>query len=196
MVEFRNRLRLCAFLLALGLLLAFANHAAALQDDDDDDKPENPSLAIRAQYTKYEFRIAMRDGAKLFTVVYVPKDASPSKTYPFLINRTPYSVGPYGVDNYPRRLGPAPSFTKDQFIFVYQDVRGRYQSEGKFLEMTPHHDSKGPKDVDESSDTYDTIDWLLKNIPNNNGKVGLYGISYPGFYASASLPDAHPAIAA
>jgi putative CocE/NonD family hydrolase len=197
MVEFRNRLRLCAFLLALGLLLAFANHAAALQDDDDDDdKQENPSLAIRAQYTKYEFRIAMRDGAKLFTVVYVPKDASPSKTYPFLINRTPYSVGPYGVDNYPRRLGPAPSFMKDQFIFVYQDVRGRYQSEGKFLEMTPHHDTKGPKDVDESSDTYDTIDWLLRNIPNNNGKAGIYGISYPGFYAAAGMADSHPALKA
>ena len=114
-----------------------------------------------------------------------------------MIERTPYSVGPYGTDNYPKRLGPAPSFVADGFIFVYQDVRGRYQSEGAFIEMTPHKDlKKGPKDVDESTDTYDTIDWLLKNVPNNNGKAGIYGISYPGFYAAAGMPDTHPALKA
>jgi putative CocE/NonD family hydrolase len=139
----------------------------------------------------------MRDGVKLFTAVYVPKDASQAKTYPFLIERTPYSVAPYGTDNYPKGLGPAPSFVRDGFIFVDQDVRGRYQSEGDWLEMTPHKDvKKGPKDVDESTDTYDTIDWLLKNVPNHNGKAGIYGISYPGFYAAAGMIDSHPALKA
>ena len=179
----------------LGLLGAVR---AVAQDDDESEQEENRSAAeIRAAYTKYEYRIPMRDGAKLFTVVYVPKDASPSKTYPFLIERTPYSVAPYGPDNYAKRLGPAPSFVKDGFIFVYQDVRGRYQSEGDFLEMTPHKDvKKSAKEVDESTDTYDTIDWLLKNVANNNGKAGIYGISYPGFYAAAAMPDTHPALKA
>ena len=153
--------------------------------------------AIRAAYTKYEFRVPMRDGAKLFTAVYVPKDASASKTYPFLIMRTPYSVGPYGTDNFPRRLGPAPVFTKDGFIFVNQDVRGRFQSDGTFEEMTPQRASHAtPKDVDESTDTYDTIDWLLKNVSYNNGKAGIYGISYPGFFAAAGMIDSHPALKA
>jgi uncharacterized protein len=175
----------------------FANDAragaAATRGDDDAQSVAD----IREHYTKYEYRIAMRDGAKLFTAVYVPKDASPAKTYPFLIERTPYSVGPYGPDNYPKHLGPAPSFVKDGFIFVYQDVRGRYQSDGTFIEMTPHKDAKkGPKDIDESTDTYDTVDWLIKNVPNNNGKAGIYGISYPGFYVAAGMPDTHPALKA
>lgn len=158
---------------------------------------EAPAEAIRASYTKYEFRIPMRDGAKLFTAVYVPKDASPSKTYPFLIMRTPYSVGPYGTDNYPQRLGPAPVFTKGGFIFVNQDVRGRFQSDGTFQEMTPQKASHAtPKDVDESTDTYDTIEWLLKKVPHNNGKAGIYGISYPGFFAAAGMIDSHPALKA
>src|SRR6266850_1550657 len=152
---------------------------------------------IRAHYTKYEFRIPMRDGARLFTAVYVPKDASILSTYPFLIDRTPYSVAPYGTDNYPKRLGPAASFLADGFIFVYQDVRGRFQSDGTFIEVTPHKEvKKGTQDVDESTDTYDTIDWLLKNVPNNNGKAGIYGISYPGFYVAAGMPDTHPALKA
>ena len=153
--------------------------------------------SIRARYTKYEYRIPMRDGAKLFTAVYVPKDASASRTYPFLIMRTPYSVRPYGTDNYPTRLGPAPVFAKDGFIFVNQDVRGRFQSDGTFQEMTPQKSSHAtPKDVDESTDTYDTIDWLLKNVPHNNGKAGIYGISYPGFFAAAGMIDSHPALKA
>jgi uncharacterized protein len=174
---------------------AFRVHA---QETENAAKEEAKSAAeIRARYTKYEFQIPMRDGAKLFTAVYVPKDAAPSKSYPFLIERTPYSVGPYGADNYAKRLGPAHSFVADGFIFVYQDVRGRFQSEGTFIEVTPHKDAKkGTKDVDESTDTYDTIDWLLKNVPNNNGKAGIYGISYPGFYVAAGMPDSHPALKA
>jgi uncharacterized protein len=149
----------------------------------------------RAHYTKYDYRIPMRDGVKLFTSVYVPKDTSQS--YPFLMQRTPYSVGPYGIDNYRPMLGPSELFTKEGFIFVYQDVRGRYLSEGTFVDMTPHKTHfSGPKDFDDSTDTYDTIDWLVKNVPNNNGKLGIWGISYPGFYAAYSLIDSHPALKA
>jgi uncharacterized protein len=155
---------------------------------------------VRAHYTKYEFRIPMRDGKRLFTAVYVPKtsafagDAGP---YPFMMDRTPYSVGPYGEDQYPKNLGPSEEFEKAAYIFVYQDVRGRWMSEGEFLEMRPHIDNKkGPQDVDDASDTYDTIEFLLKHVPNNNGKVGIWGISYPGFYTSASMIDSHPALVA
>jgi putative CocE/NonD family hydrolase len=136
----------------------------------------------------------MRDGVKLFTAVYVPKDQS--KPYPFLMTRTPYTIAPYGVDNYPKHLGPAEEFERAGYIFVDQDVRGRWMSEGKWAEMTPHVDRPGAKGVDESTDMYDTVEWLLKNVPNNNGKVGIYGISYPGFYTSASIIDSHPAIKA
>jgi putative CocE/NonD family hydrolase len=184
---------------AIGIVLLPGGYRVCAQETDDAAAKEAAKSAaeIRARYTKYEFRIPMRDGAKLFTAVYVPKDAAPSKKYPFLIERTPYSVGPYGADNYPKRLGPARSFVADGFIFVYQDVRGRFQSEGTFIEVTPHKEvKKGTQDVDESADTYDTIDWLLKNVPNNNGKAGIYGISYPGFYVAAGMPDSHPALKA
>jgi putative CocE/NonD family hydrolase len=151
---------------------------------------------IRAHYTKYEFRIPMRDGKRLFTAVYVPKDAA-GGPYPFLMNRTPYSVAPYGEDQYPKQLGPSDEFEKSGYIFVYQDVRGRWMSEGDFVEMRPHIDEKkSHQDVDDASDTYDTIDFLLKHIANNNDKVGIWGISYPGFYTSASIIDSHPALAA
>lgn len=156
--------------------------------------------AIREYYTKYEYRIPMRDGAKLFTVAYVPKDAAHS--YPILLTRTPYSVQPYGVDVYPsdknarilRRFAPSSQFIRDGYIIVHQDVRGRMMSEGTFVDVRPHATKKG--DVDESTDAYDTIDWLVKNVPNNNGRVGVWGISYPGFYAAQSAVDAHPALKA
>jgi uncharacterized protein len=142
-----------------GTLLLAGGYRVHAQEKED--PAAKAAAEIRAQYTKYEFHIPMRDGAKLFTAVYVPKDATPTKRYPFLIERTPYSVGPYGADNYPKRLGPARRFVADGFIFVYQDVRGRFQGEGTFIEVTPHKDVKnGAKDVDESTDTYDTIDWL------------------------------------
>lgn len=153
------------------------------------------AVDIKAQYTKYEFRIPMRDGVKLFTAVYVPKDDS--QKYPILLTRTPYSVGPYGIDNYRGGLGPSPLFATEGYIFAYQDVRGRWMSEGTHVNMRPHNpDKKGPKDIDEASDTYDTIEWLVKNLPNNNGRVGLTGISYPGFYTAAGMIDAHPALKA
>jgi uncharacterized protein len=150
---------------------------------------------IKANYTKYEYRIPMRDGKRLFTAVYIPKDQS--KTYPMLMTRTPYSVKPYGVDEYRSDLGPSPLFGKAGYIFVYQDVRGRWMSEGEFVNMRPHIANKrGPQDIDESTDTHDTIDWLLKHVPNHNGRVGMSGISYPGFYTSAGMIDAHPALVA
>ena len=154
---------------------------------------------VPAHYTKYEFRIPMRDGKKLFTAVYVPKSTgfADKGPYPFLMDRTPYSVAPYGEDHYPNHLGPSEEFEKGGYIFVYQDVRGRWMSEGEFKEMRPHIDNKkGPQDVDDASDTYDTIEFLLKHVANNNGKVGIWGISYPGFYTSASMIDSHPALVA
>jgi uncharacterized protein len=156
---------------------------------------ERPKFDVKAHYTKYEYRVPMRDGVHLFTSVYVPKDSSHS--YPFLISRTPYNVGPYGVDQYSNHLGPTPDFDQSGYIFVFQDVRGRWMSEGTFVEMRPHiDDKKSAKDVDDSTDLYDTIDWLLKNIPNNNGRAGIWGISYPGFFTSASIIDSHPALKA
>jgi uncharacterized protein len=142
----------------------------------------------RSHYTKYDFRIPMRDGVKLFTTVYAPKDLS--QPFPILMTRTPYSVGPYGADNYRTVVGPSEACEKEGFIFAYQDVRGRYLSEGTFIDMPPHK----LQGVDDSTDTYDTIDWLLKHVANNNGRVGIWGISYNGFYAAFSLMNAHPAL--
>jgi putative CocE/NonD family hydrolase len=150
---------------------------------------------VREHYTKREYRIPMRDGVHLFTSVYMPKDTS--QTYPILMRRTPYSVRPYGESEYPGSLGPSELFMHERYIFVYQDVRGRFMSEGEFVNMTPHvAEKRSGRDIDESSDTYDTIEWLVQNIPNNNGKVGMWGISYPGFYAAASMIEAHPALVA
>jgi len=150
---------------------------------------------VKANYTKYEHRVPMRDGKRLFTAVYVPKDQSQS--WPILMTRTPYGVGPYGVDQYRGDLGPSALAGKEGYIFVYQDVRGRWMSEGEFVNMRPHRPAKkGPADVDESSDTWDTIEWLVKHVPGHNGKVGTWGISYPGFYAAAGMIEAHPALKA
>jgi hypothetical protein len=156
------------------------------------------AAAVRESYTKFEYRIPMRDGVKLFTSVYIPKDVfSDARTYPIMLTRTPYSVAPYGIDQYRAGLGPSELFEREKFIFIYQDVRGRYMSEGEYTINRPHKPAKnGPKDTDESTDTNDTIAWLIKNVPGNTGKVGLYGISQPGFYATAGMIDAHPALVA
>lgn len=155
---------------------------------------ETDSAYVRNNYTKIERLITMRDGVKLFTSIYLPKDQT--KKYPFLITRTPYTVSPYGEDKYKLSLGTFPALMKDGFIFVYQDVRGRWMSEGKFEDIRPQTTQKGKNAIDESTDTYDTIDWLVKNIKNNNGKAGISGISYPGFYSTTSLPNSHPALKA
>ena len=152
---------------------------------------------VKENYEKAVFKIPMRDGVKLHTVVYSPKDKS--EKYPILMKRTCYSVAPYGEDAYPNSLGPSTHLMKEKYIFVYQDVRGRWMSEGEFDNMRPHIRGNNPKkarDIDESSDTYDTIEWLLGQLDNHNGKVGQWGISYPGFYTAAGIPEAHPALKA
>lgn len=170
--------------LLLAALITADKHSSA-QDD----------AAVRANYDKLEQTITMRDGVKLFTSIYTPKDKN--RQYPILLSRTPYSVAPYGAKDFKTTLGPSPLFQNEKYIFVYQDVRGKFMSAGEFVNMRPHKPSKsGAQDIDESSDTYDTIEWLVKNVPNNNGRVGMWGISYPGFYTSMGLIDAHPALKA
>jgi putative CocE/NonD family hydrolase len=150
---------------------------------------------IQEFYNKQEVYITMRDGKKLFTAIYTPKDQS--KKYPILLNRTPYAIGPYGEDQFPSKLRPTEAFAKAGYIFVFQDVRGKFMSEGDFVNMTPMlSDRKNKKATDESTDTYDCIEWCLKNIKNNNGRVGQWGISYPGFYTAAGMVNAHPALKA
>ena len=151
---------------------------------------------VKENFIKKEVYIPMRDGVKLFTSIYIPKDISKAKKYPFLMQRTCYSVAPYGENEYRSALGPNKYLMNEKYVFVYQDVRGRYMSEGTFTNMTPQVERKTKKDVDESTDTYDTIEWLLKNINNNNGKVGQYGTSYPGFYTAAGILADHPALVA
>lgn len=151
---------------------------------------------IKEHYTKFEYMIPMRDGVRLFTQVFTPKEGGQS--YPLLLNRTPYEVPPYGIENYPTQLGPGQTelFVKEGFIFVRQDVRGKGHSEGTYVHVRPINPNKGPKEIDESSDTYDTLEWLVKHVPNNNGKAGIYGISYPGFYSTMGAIDAHPSLKA
>ena len=173
--------RLCLRLIALTLLWGVG---ASAQPAD-----------LAGRYRKVTARIPMRDGALLATNIYLPRDTS--RTWPFLMQRTPYSAAPYGPDTFPARLGPSPAFEREGFIFVHQDVRGRYQSTGTWLEMTPHRaEHTSDTDVDESTDAYDTIEWLLKNVPGHSGRIGLWGVSYPGFYVTASAIDAHPALVA
>ncbi|MFW6124094.1 MAG: CocE/NonD family hydrolase [Acidobacteriota bacterium] len=149
----------------------------------------------RANYSKAEYMIPMRDGVKLYTQVYSPMDKN--QNYPILLFRTPYSIGYYGPDEFRPYLGPNQTYAEERFIFVYQDVRGKYKSEGEFVVMRPYKkDKQSPQDTDESSDTFDTIEWLLKNIPNHNGRVGQWGISYPGFQTVMGMIDAHPALKA
>ncbi len=182
-----NSLRIFLFV-GLACLWAFSGLPAGQAQ-------QQAPLDVKARYSKSEYQIAMRDGVKLFTSVYVPQDTS--QKYPIMMQRTPYSVAPYGPTVYRTQLGPSPLFQKEGFIFVFQDVRGRNMSEGDFMWMKPFKPNKASvKDTDEATDTYDTIDWLLKNIPNNNGRVGMWGISYPGHYAAQALIDPHPALKA
>lgn len=149
-----------------------------------------------ANYTKKEVLIPMRDGVKLFTSLYIPR--SNSEQHPILLTRTPYSCAPYGADklkNFQR--GHMREYLKENYIIVTQDVRGRWMSEGVFMDVRPYNPSKKTNtDIDESSDTYDTIDWLVKNIQGNNGNAGVFGISYPGFYSTMAALSNHPALKA
>jgi putative CocE/NonD family hydrolase len=158
--------------------------------------PQQQGLAdyIRSNYTKREVLIPMRDGVRLFTSIYEPKDAS--QKYPILLSRTPYTVAPYGPNEFKTSLGPDELFAREGYVFVYQDVRGRWMSEGQYEDVRPYIPNKTGRQIDETSDTYDTVDWLVKNVANNNGRVGVYGISYPGFYTSMAGIDSHPAVKA
>lgn len=177
------RKSLLSFLL---LLFVFITNAQTDQD----------SLWIRENFTKLEQYIPMRDGVKLFTAIYLPKDQS--EKHPILMTRTPYSCAPYGKD-FTGRLwgGHWKYYARENYIIVVQDVRGRWMSEGDFIDIRPFvKDKKGNNDIDEASDTYDAIDWMVKNLPNNNGNVGIFGISYPGFYATMAAASNHPALKA
>lgn len=150
---------------------------------------------LKQNYDKAEYMIPMRDGVKLFTQIYTPKDET--QKYPILLFRTPYSIRNYGPEISRFFLGPNKLYAPEKFIFVYQDVRGKFKSEGEFVVMRSHKiDKLSPENTDESSDTYDTVEWLLKNIPNHNGRVGQWGISYPGWQTVMGMIDAHPAMKA
>jgi uncharacterized protein len=158
---------------------------------------EQPPTAydVREHYTKYEYRVPMRDGVRLFTAVLVPKDGSAA--YPFMLDRTPFAMGPYGPDEYVPVSLQTQAFLKAGYIWVRQDVRGRGLSEGEFTHVTPHRaDKRTAADVDESTDTHDTVEWLLQHIPDHNGRVGIWGVSYDGFFTIAGIIDTHPAIKA
>ncbi|MEP7338305.1 MAG: CocE/NonD family hydrolase, partial [Acidobacteriota bacterium] len=180
-----NRLLVLSLIFAaLTLTVFLSRHSSQAQGFD-----------VKANYVKSEHQIPMRDGKKLHTVVYAPKDAA--QKYPILMTRTPYGSGPYGEQAYKGSLGPSALFMPEGYIFVYQDVRGTFLSEGEFDDVRPFNpNKKSNNDIDEASDTYDTIEWLTKNLPNNNGRAGIYGISYPGFYSATALQDPHPALKA
>ncbi len=188
--------------LAALVCLGFALTPAAWAENAG--SPESAAKAratyIRSHYAKFEVRIPMRDGKKLFTSIYVPNDIHRGKKYPIVFMRTPYSVGPYGEDNYPGILGITPEFEREGFIFAMQDVRGRWMSEGEFDNMRPVElaNATEPKGqgFDESTDAYDSIDWMIKHVEGNNGKVGMRGTSYPGFYAACGAINSHPALKA
>jgi uncharacterized protein len=154
------------------------------------------SVAFKASYTKLECMIPMRDGVRLYTAVYAPKDTTLDA--PILLNRTPYACSPYGVDNFPPVMPMEyQRHIRDGYILVFQDVRGRYMSEGEFQDVRPYKpEKKSDTDIDETSDTYDTVDWLIKNLRHHNGRVGIKGLSYGGFYAWMGTIDAHPAVKA
>lgn len=149
---------------------------------------------IRTHYEKRDYRVPMRDGVRLFTSLYLPKDKG--RTYPILLKRTPYGVAPYGEGILPDTLGPSEEIARSGYIFAYQDVRGSRMSEGVFEHMRPHRTTGSGVEIDESTDTWDTVEWLIREVPGNNGRVGMWGISYPGFYAAAGMIDAHPALKA
>ncbi|WP_460547082.1 CocE/NonD family hydrolase [Hymenobacter daeguensis] len=151
---------------------------------------------IRQHFTKTEYQIPMRDGVKLYTIVYAPKDADKVR-YPIMLKRTPYSIGPYGPGKYLLRISPSSAMLHEGYIFAFQDVRGKFMSEGTFEDVRPaleKHATK--KDIDEGTDTFDTIEFLLRHGPKNNGRVGQWGISYPGFYTTMGLLSRHPALKA
>jgi len=203
--------KLFFFMLAVSLLWSCKTTKKTIKTQDEepipvaivDPVPANTAdismqkpFVVKENYTKKEVNIPMRDGTRLFTSIYTPKDIGPDNKYPILMQRTCYSVRPYGEFEYRTSVGPNSEAMKEKYIIVYQDVRGRWMSEGEFTNMTPIVEHGPVNNTDESTDTYDTVEWLINNIENNNGKVGQWGISYPGFYATNAAIDAHPAMKA
>ena len=182
----KKQLAFALFILLLSLSCTKRNNFTT-----DDQQEDN---YVQNHYIKKEVKITMRDGIKLHATIYSPKDTS--KTYPILLQRTPYSCKPYGKDKFRKKIGPNPILMKEAYIFVYEDVRGRWMSEGVYDNMRAYIPDKKEHQTDETTDTFDTIDWLVKNVSNNNGKVGTWGTSYPGFYTTLSTIDAHPALKA
>src|SRR5574341_959686 len=178
---------------SIAFLLLFLSAVTSVAQPPTKEQRELADYIID-HYTKREVYIPMRDGVKLFACIYEPKDKS--RNYPIMFDRTPYSVAPYGPKEYKTLLGPDELFAREGYIFVYEDVRGRYMSEGVYEDVRPYIPNKTGNQIDETTDTYDTVDWLIKNVPNNNGRVGVWGISYPGFYTSMAGIDGHPAVKA
>ena len=153
------------------------------------------SVWIVNNYTKTDYQIPMRDGVKLFTTVYAPKNST--EKHPIILTRTPYSCAPYGENVFGKFwTGPRKYFFEEQYIYVVQDVRGRWMSEGVFEDIRPYQPNKKANETDEASDAYDAIEWMVRNLPNNNGNVGVFGTSYPGFYATLAAHSNHPALKA
>ncbi|MCL7957979.1 MAG: CocE/NonD family hydrolase [marine benthic group bacterium] len=188
-----NRVTLRALVCLSPVALAgLSTHGpAALHAQQSEAEQRVAELAGR--YEKSEHRVEMRDGTSLYLALYEPRERR-AEELPILLTRTPYSCNPYGPEQMPPRIGPNRLLEDEGYIFACQDVRGRFQSEGTYDNMRPHVPGELP--IDESSDTWDTIEWLVQNVPSNNGRVGMWGISYPGFYAAAALPEAHPALVA
>ncbi|MBK8057920.1 MAG: CocE/NonD family hydrolase [Gemmatimonadetes bacterium] len=185
-----NARRLSSFALVVASLLVASSCTRNAPNPAADE-----AFDVKAHYVKSEYMVPMRDGVKLFTIVYTPRDTT--QATPFLLVRTPYSIPPYEPDVYKPQLGPSPEFDREGYIFVYQDVRGKYRSEGQFVLLKPYQAIKrDTSDVDESSDVYDTIDWLLGNIPHNNGRVGQWGVSYPGYQTVMGMLAPHAALKA
>jgi uncharacterized protein len=154
------------------------------------------SLWVRENYYKVEKMLPMRDGINLFTAFYIPKDSSTK--HPILFNRTPYTCSPYGEDKFNTRIYESYwiNYLKEGYIIAIQDVRGKFMSEGEFVDVRPFNPNKKGKEIDEASDTYDAIEWMVNNIPGNNKRVGVFGISYPGFYSTMAALSGHPALKA
>ncbi|HEX8314817.1 MAG TPA: CocE/NonD family hydrolase, partial [Flavisolibacter sp.] len=176
--------------LALFIFFCFCSLALMAQTNTLD------SSWVRENYIKWERMVPMRDGKKLFTAIYIPKDKS--EKHPILVRRTPYSSAPYGEANFPDAFWNSYHrlYMRENYIMVVQDVRGRYMSEGEFVDVRPFNPTKKGTEIDEASDTYDAVGWLVKNVPDNNGNVGVFGISYPGFYATMAALSGHPAVKA
>ncbi len=200
-------MRACGFLrgrgaragVALGLAVAaLSGPVVARLGAQSPDVPD--SAYVRDRYVKRTYRIRMRDGAQLYTIAYVPRDASPARRYPIVLQRTPFSIAPYGDDAYATTLGPDGFMLREGYIFVSQEVRGRYLSEGTFENVRPiladSVRARAPAAVDEVSDAYDTVEWLVRHVEGNSGRVGLFGVSYGGYYAAAAALSRHPAVVA